>query len=85
MVIAFIDRIFLVYMIMLFVRILGSWVPELQSTRAMQFISYCTDPYLNLFRRIIPPLGMLDISPIFAFLSLNVIEYLMKALVSWLI
>lgn len=85
MAIAFIDRIFLVYMIMLFIRILGSWVPELQHTRVMQFISYCTDPYLNLFRSIIPPLGMLDISPIFAFLSLNVIEYLTKALVSWLI
>lgn len=80
MIITFIDRIFLVYMIMLFIRILGSWVPELQQTKFMQFIAFYTDPYLNLFRRIIPPLGMLDISPIVAFFCLSLIEGLCKFL-----
>jgi YggT family protein len=79
-----IDRIFLVYMLMLFARIISSWIPELQGTRVMQFISYCTDPYLNLFRRVIPPLGMLDISPIFAFLAMNIFEIALKALAVWL-
>jgi YggT family protein len=65
-------------MLMLFARILGSWLPELQQTRIMQFISFYTDPYLNLFRSIIPPFGMLDISPIFAFLSLSIIEQVVK-------
>lgn len=69
-----IDIFFNVYMIMLFVRILGSWVPEIQQYRFMQFISFYTDPYLNFFRRFIPPLGMIDISPIIAFLALSVIE-----------
>jgi YggT family protein len=59
---------------MLFVRILGSWVPEIQQYRFMQFISFYTDPYLNMFRKIIPPIGFLDISPIIAFLGLSVIE-----------
>lgn len=69
-----IDIFFNVYMLMLFVRILGSWVPEIQQYRFMQFISFYTDPYLNLFRKIIPPIGFLDISPIIAFLGLSVIE-----------
>ena len=74
-----IDVFFTVYLIMLFGRILGSWIPELQNSKAMQFISFYTDPYLNLFRRIIPPLGPLDISPIFAFIALEVINYLLKS------
>lgn len=79
MLIKVIEQLFSVYMIMLFVRILGSWLPELQQYRFMQFIAFCTDPYLNLFRRIIPPLGMMDLSPILAFISLGIIEQLVKA------
>lgn len=84
MLVTIIDRIFWVYMLMLFVRILASWIPELQNKRVMQFIAFYTDPYLNVFRRIIPPLGMLDISPIFAFMALGVIEATLKALATWL-
>jgi YggT family protein len=73
-VLTIVENLFFVYLIMLFVRILGSWIPELQGQRWMQFIIFYTDPYLNLFRRIIPPLGMIDISPIFAFIALNFIE-----------
>ena len=68
-------------MLMLFARILGSWVPELQRTKFMQFIAFYTDPYLNLFRKIIPPLGMLDFSPIVAFLCLGIIENIIKRLI----
>jgi YggT family protein len=64
---------------MLFGRILGSWIPELQRTRFMQFIAFYTDPYLNLFRKFIPPLGMIDISPIVAFICLGFIQQMIKA------
>ncbi len=74
MLIRIVDILFQVYLLMLFTRILGSWFPEFQNSRFMQFISFYTDPYLNLFRRIIPPLGMLDISPILAFISLELIK-----------
>lgn len=80
MLIQIVDKLFLVYLIMLFIRILGSWLPELQQTRFMQFIAFCTDPYLNLFRRFIPPIGMMDFSPIVAFLFLNILEYMVKSL-----
>ncbi len=82
MIIEIIDKIFLVYLVMLFVRIMMSWLPELQGYRVMEFIAFYTDPYLNLFRRIIPPLGMIDISPIFAFMSLGIIEYAVKWIAS---
>lgn len=82
MMIQIVDKLFLLYLIMLFARILGSWVPELQNTRFMQFIAFYTDPYLNLFRKIIPPIGMMDFSPIVAFLCLNILEQVVKTLIS---
>lgn len=72
--------LFQVYSIMLFVRILSSWLPQLQDYKAMQFVRFYTDPYLNVFRRIIPPLGMIDISPIIAFLCLSFIEKILMSL-----
>lgn len=74
-----IDNLFLIYMIMLFIRIMGSWVPEFSQTRFMLFIAYCTDPYLNIFRKIIPPLGMIDFSPIVAFFALQILQEFSKA------
>lgn len=71
-----VDLIFQAYTVMLFVRILGSWVAELQQYRFMQFISFYTDPYLNLFRRFIPTLGPIDFSPIVAFIALSYIRSL---------
>jgi len=81
MLVNIVDILFQVYTIMLFVRIISSWVPEIQQYKFMHFISFYTDPYLNMFRRVIPPLGMFDLSPIVAFFALtlakNFIKYLL--------
>ena len=69
-----IELFFQIYLIMIFFRIIGSWFPQFQNTRFMQFIAFYTDPYLNIFRRFIPPLGMLDISPIVAIFFLGILE-----------
>ena len=44
----------------------------------MASISSITDPYLNAFRGIIPPIGGLDLSAILAFLALNLMESLLS-------
>lgn len=77
-----IDLVFQIYLIMLFVRILGSWVPDLQRYRWMHFIHFYTDPYLDFFRKIIPPFGVLDISPMAAIFCLGFIEKFVKMFVS---
>lgn len=77
-----IDLIFQVYTLLLFARILSSWVPAWQGHRLILFISFYTDPYLNLFRRVIPPLGMIDISPIFAFICLSLIRQAVNGMLS---
>ena len=70
-----INALFTTYSLMILARILGSWIPSLARSRFMHFLSFYTDPYLNLFRRFIPPIGgRLDISPILALISLRILQ-----------
>ncbi|MBS0620316.1 MAG: YggT family protein [Verrucomicrobia bacterium] len=56
-------------------RIIGSWFPSFVRTRFMAFLMQMVDPYLNIFKRLIPPIGgMLDLSPILAFLGLEILK-----------
>lgn len=61
-----------IYLLLIFVRILLSWFQTADwAYQAMSFLSPITDPYLNIFRSFIPPLGGLDISPILAIIVLQ--------------
>ena len=70
----YVNALFLVYMILLFGRILLSWIPRIPYnpvlSAVINFITEVTDPYLRIFRRILPPVGgggfALDLSPIIA-------------------
>jgi len=55
-------------------RILLSWFPQAAGVGALRPIYQITDPYLNLFRGIIPPIFGLDLSPILAFVTLNLLQ-----------
>lgn len=59
------------YMILLVIRILLSWFQVDWSNPIFSTLSQLTDPYLNLFRSIIPSLGGFDFSPILAFLLIR--------------
>ncbi|MBS0604803.1 MAG: YggT family protein [Verrucomicrobia bacterium] len=68
---------FLIYTLFLLVRIIGSWFPSFAGHQIMRFVAFYTDPYLNLFRRVIPPIGgVLDLSPLLAFFALQIAENL---------
>ena len=70
--------IFLTYTILLFVRVVGSWFPSIAQHSFMRFIMHYTDPYLNLFRRFIPPIGgVLDLSPLLGFFALQIFEQIL--------
>lgn len=62
-----------IYNLVITARILLSWFPQAQGIGALQPVFAITDPYLNLFRGIIPPVFGLDLSPILAFFLLNVL------------
>lgn len=79
-----VNLFFQVYTLILLARILSSWFPDLLQYKWMQFLVFITDPYLNIFRRLIPPLGMIDFSPIIAFICLGFIQKLIVYFIlSW--
>lgn len=59
-----------VYVLLIFVRIIFSWGNVSYSNRVMRFLVNATDPVLVPLRRMLPPLGMFDLSPLVATLVL---------------
>lgn len=73
-----------IYSWAIIIRVLLSWVSPDPFNPIVQFLVRVTDPYLELFRRIIPPIGMMDISPIIALVVLQVAQrFLVKTLLDW--
>jgi YggT family protein len=66
-----------VYFIILVARIILSWFPVTPGTALASITSILydlTEPVLGPFRRIIPPVGMIDISPIVVFFALSILR-----------
>lgn len=81
-----INSLFYIYYILLIIRILLTWIPDIDwNAQPFAFIRSITDPFLNIFRGIIPPIGgMLDISPILAFIALQIIQVIVMYLLAGL-
>ena len=71
-----VSQIFYFYYILLILRVFLSWIPSIDwQQQPFTFIRSITDPFLNIFRGIIPPIGgMFDISPILAFILLSILQ-----------
>ena len=68
-----------IYSLVLIVRVLLSWFPDLDwGNPVLSSVSAITDPYLGVFRGLIPPLGGLDLSAIVAFLALQLLQSLLE-------
>jgi YggT family protein len=85
----YLSALFLVYIVLVLLNVLSSWIPRMPYNPALRavldFIHETTDPYLNLFRRVLPPLGgggfALDLSPMIGIIVLFVLQALVVALV----
>jgi YggT family protein len=66
-----------IYFVLLIIRILLSWFPNINWLNPpFSILSQLTDPYLNIFRSIIPPLGGIDFSPMLAIFLLQIVSSL---------
>jgi YggT family protein len=68
---SFLTTLIDIYSYALIVYILMSWFPNARDTKIGQMLAAICEPYLEPFRRIIPPIGMIDVSPIVALFVLN--------------
>ncbi|HEY9649338.1 MAG TPA: YggT family protein [Coleofasciculaceae cyanobacterium] len=70
-----------IYLILIFVRILLTWFPTVEwMNRVVSFLSPITDPYLNIFRSFIPPIGGLDLSSILAIIVLQAVAGMLTSI-----
>jgi YggT family protein len=72
---AVLGRLVDLYSLLIVVYVLMSWFPTNQGILRdiNEVLGKVCDPYLNIFKRIIPPIGMVDISPIFALIVLQLV------------
>jgi YggT family protein len=85
----YVNTLTLVYLVLIFVRIIMSWIPRIPYNRwlagFLKFVSDVTDPYLNLFRRFLPPVrlgpGALDLSPIVATFVLLIVSGIITSVI----
>jgi YggT family protein len=76
----FVNVFTLLYGLVIFVYILTSWLRlpySVTLNRIQRFLYDVCEPYLRLFRRLLPSTGALDLSPILAFVALGVIDRLL--------
>jgi len=80
---SFVHVFIYVYILVIFVYILTSWIPLPYSpalSRVQRFLYDVCNPYLRLFRRVLPPLGPLDLSPVVAVIVLFALQRGLDAL-----
>lgn len=79
----YVSALFVVYTILILLNILISFVPRMPYSpwlrAVLDFITETTDPYLNIFRRMMRPIGgsggfAFDLSPIIALIVLGLVE-----------
>ncbi|MCC3380006.1 YggT family protein [Paenibacillus farraposensis] len=63
--------LFQIYSYMIIAYVLMSWLPNARESMIGELLAKFVEPYLSPFRRFIPPIGMIDISPIVALIALR--------------
>jgi YggT family protein len=85
----YVSALFLVYVILIFIRIVASFIPRMPYRpwlkAILDFAHEVTDPYLNFFRRFLPPLGgggfALDLSPMVGLFVLFIAQAIVVGLI----
>ncbi|MGC5325633.1 YggT family protein [Brevibacillus sp. SYSU BS000544] len=76
---------FTIYRYMIIAYILMSWVPQMRETSIGALLERLVEPYLAPFRRFVPSLGIIDISPIVALFALFFAELGLRSLIDMLL
>ena len=77
----FVDIIFTLLNLAILARVLLSWVRVNPYHPAVELLYRITEPILAPLRRVIPSIGMVDISPVIALLLLQIIQQILVAII----
>ncbi|KJY61907.1 YGGT family protein [Bombilactobacillus mellifer] len=70
-----------IYKWVIIIAALLTWLPGAYQSKIGQFFARLTEPVLGFFDRIIPPIFGISLSPIWAFLVIDIIEHLITKLI----
>lgn len=77
-----INTLFNFYFILIILRVFLTWIPNLDwFSQPLKTLCLITDWYLDIFKKIIPPFGGLDFSPIIAIIVLQLIQRLVLMII----
>lgn len=76
------DVLLKIYFWSLIVMIVSSWVAPGSGHPALVLVNQIVEPIMKPFRKLLPSMGGLDLSPILAFLTIQVLEVVVKGLQS---
>lgn len=71
-----VDGLFSVLMLAIFVRVVASWFAVSPYSKPMRVVHVLTDWLIEPLRKLIPPFGMIDVSPIVAYFMLSLAHWL---------
>ena len=82
----FVSIFFTVYILLILAYVLTSWVRMPYSLhRVHRFLDDVCEPYIRMFRRVLPSIGPLDLSPIVAIVTLVIVQRLLVGLIGRLL
>ena len=68
-------RLFDLIMLLMLIKIFLTWIPNINwYSQPFRFLNEFTELFFVPFRKILPPFGMLDLSPILAFIVLRIVQ-----------
>lgn len=73
---------FNIVFLLILARIILSFLPQYQSNSIAQLVYGITEPILSPFQRLIPPIGMLDISPMVAIIVMGIIQQILLFIIA---
>jgi YggT family protein len=67
--------------LLILARVILSYLPQYRYSQFGEFVYNITEPVLRPFQRVIPPMGMLDISPMVAIITLIIAQAILEQII----
>ena len=77
-----IDIFFELWILAIVARVILSWIRPQKRNKLIELIEEVTDPLMNFLKKYIPRFGMLDLSPIFAIIGLEMARAILLSIIS---
>jgi YggT family protein len=76
-----VDWLFGILTLLIFARVILSFLPQYRYSQIGELVYGLTEPILSPFQRVLPPVGMFDLSPMVAIITLYILRVILLAFI----